>query len=159
MGKIRVWIYCRAASRRMDDTAMARQEDLLRQALDLDMHQLVGITLEYGPGGNTDRPMLQELQNMARRKEFDQLWVIRADRISRNCQLTKQWADKIAACGVTICERNSREQMIDISPMLHQMDQVLRYMRIEPEDQEHCNSAEGGADMAEQQEQNTLYLK
>lgn len=156
MEKIRVWLYCRVASRGADDVVMETQEGLLRQALHLDAHELVGITREYGPGGNIDRPTLLELQSMAQQNGLDQLWVTCQDRISRNCQLTKQWADMMAACGVTICERSSGGQMVDISPMLHQMDQVMRYMHIETQTQEQFDSEEGGSDMTEQQNENAL---
>lgn len=151
MEKIRVWIYCRVAIRGVAKTAMKEQEGLLRQALDPEKHQLVGIFCEYA-SGRTIRPCLEKLLEEAWQGGMDQLWVTRPDRISRDSWLTAKWVDEMASYGVTVCERNSEGQMVDLSPITR----VFSYMRAGTKEQAQYDAEEGGSDMTEQQEGNTL---
>lgn len=158
MEKIRVWLYCRVACRDEADLAMKRQEDKLRQAIDAEMHEIVGITREYGPGRDTNRLPLQKLLEEAGNGGMDQLWVIRPDRISRDYPQMQEWVDTIVGCGVAVCMRDGDARMHNVPPP--DPVRAALYMRFSTEEQlSRFYETERNADAMCEQEQEAGGLK
>lgn len=113
MKKIRVWLYCRSANRKAADFVMKKQEYILRQAVDVETHEVVGLTREFGTGLDINRPALNQLLKNANGNIMDEIWFTEGDRICHDYVKMQEWVKNIVGCGVAACMHSGYGQMIN----------------------------------------------